>query len=97
MIAVPTLSSPWSNTEPSIYTVSAKQIIPLTNKHPWNRLSRGEGEVRTFSQLWAEMDPVKPPPARGERGGASPALRPGGDRDPGAPGVVSPERTERVT
>ena len=60
MIAAPTLSSLWSNTEPSSSTVSGKEILLSTNKYPWNRLGcKGEGEVRVSSGLWAEKNPVK--------------------------------------
>lgn len=60
MIAATTLSSLWSNTEPSTSTGSGKEILLSTNKYPWNRLGwEGEGEVRVSSGLWAEKNPVK--------------------------------------
>lgn len=56
----------------------------------------GEGEVRVFSQLWAETNPVQLTLVRGERGGALPALRPRQGPGPGRSGRGAPGRASAL-
>ena len=91
MIAATTLSSLWSNTEPSTSTVSGKEMLLPANKYPWKLLGwEGEGEVRVSSGLWSEKNPVRCG-GSGVKGKARGQLRVlAGDGDLGSPDAVLP-------